>query len=201
MRQRDENKEQAICEKAIEMIVKHGFDGLSMQKLAKAAGVSPATIYIYFKDREDLILQLCVRESQKMIESTFIDFSPEMSFEEGMHQQWKNRATYWIAHPLEAQFLEQAKHTPYGEKAFQNIKREFSSTMGKFLSKAVEEGELIDLPKELFWSIAFAPLYTLIKFHLAGKGMSDVPFVLEDKAMYRALQLVLKALKPIKSSK
>ena len=40
------------------MIVKEGFDGLSMQKLAKAANVSPATIYLYFKNREDLLNQL-----------------------------------------------------------------------------------------------------------------------------------------------
>jgi AcrR family transcriptional regulator len=58
MRTRDENKESAIRQKAIEMIVKKGFDGLSMQKLAKAADVSPATIYIYYKDRDDLIVQL-----------------------------------------------------------------------------------------------------------------------------------------------
>ena len=51
MRIRDEKKESLIKQKAIEMIVKYGFDGLSMQKLAKAAKVSPATIYIYFKDR------------------------------------------------------------------------------------------------------------------------------------------------------
>ena len=57
MRTRDENKEAAIRTKALEMIVKVGLDGLSMQKLAKSANVSPATIYIYFKDREDLILK------------------------------------------------------------------------------------------------------------------------------------------------
>ena len=42
------------------MFVKGGFNGFSMQKLAKAANVSPATIYIYFKDKEDLIQQLYI---------------------------------------------------------------------------------------------------------------------------------------------
>ncbi|MBA4056563.1 MAG: TetR/AcrR family transcriptional regulator, partial [Marivirga sp.] len=60
MRTRDELKEQKIREKAIEMIVNEGFDGLSMQKLAKAANVSPATIYLYFKNREDLLNQLYI---------------------------------------------------------------------------------------------------------------------------------------------
>ena len=55
MRTRDEAKEAAIRKKAMELIVLEGFDGLSMHKLAKSAGVSVATIYIYYKDREDLL--------------------------------------------------------------------------------------------------------------------------------------------------
>ena len=54
MRTRDENKQDLIREKGLEMIVKEGFDGFSMQKLAKAAAVSPATLYIYFKNREEI---------------------------------------------------------------------------------------------------------------------------------------------------
>ncbi|HTB60696.1 MAG TPA: TetR family transcriptional regulator, partial [Polyangia bacterium] len=44
MRARDPRKERAIRAKALDTIVRHGFDGLSMQKLAKEVGVSPATI-------------------------------------------------------------------------------------------------------------------------------------------------------------
>ncbi len=58
MRARDENKERTIKLEAISMIVKEGFDGLSMQKLARAAGISPSTIYIYFESREDLLNKL-----------------------------------------------------------------------------------------------------------------------------------------------
>jgi TetR/AcrR family transcriptional regulator, multidrug resistance operon repressor len=51
MRTRDEQKEITIREKALEMIVEQGFDGFSMQKLAKAAKVSPGTLYIYLFQR------------------------------------------------------------------------------------------------------------------------------------------------------
>lgn len=198
MRIRDENKEQAICEKAIEIVVAKGFDGLSMQKLAKEANVSPATIYIYFKDREDLILQLCMRESKKMVEATFEGFNTEMDFVEGMRLQWKNRAAYWLKNPLSAQFLEQAKHTNYGEQAFEYTKNQFAAAMGKFLRKAVKNGEIVELTTEVFWATAFSPLYTLIKFHLAGKGMAQRPFVLDDNIIDQTLKLVIKALTPTK---
>ena len=113
MRTRDENKELTIREKALEMAVKDGFDGLSMQKLAKAAGVSPATIYIYFKDRDDLILQLWLQEVKKMVDATLEGFDPSMRFDEGLKIQWLNRAKFCMQNPTSMHFLEQIKYSPY----------------------------------------------------------------------------------------
>ena len=47
-----------------------------MQKLAKAAGVSPATIYIYFKNRDDLIVSLFREVQPKMAELTLDGLRP-----------------------------------------------------------------------------------------------------------------------------
>src|SRR4051812_7411017 len=105
MRVKDEHKELTIRQKALEMIVREGFDGFSMQKLAKAADVSPATIYIYFKDKEDLIMQLCREEGGMMTRVTLENFSPDMSFSEGLRVQWMNRAKYCIKNPEKMQFL------------------------------------------------------------------------------------------------
>ena len=88
MRTRDELKENAVKEKALDLFVSEGFDGLSMQKLAKAAGVSPATLYIYYKDRDDLIIQLWEDEMRKMTDATLQDFNPDMSFEEGLKRMF-----------------------------------------------------------------------------------------------------------------
>src|SRR5258707_4504077 len=62
MRTRDENKIEAIYREALKMLVNEGFDRLSMQKLAKMAGGCPATIYIYFSGKEELLLPIHKRE-------------------------------------------------------------------------------------------------------------------------------------------
>ncbi|MGV3559143.1 TetR/AcrR family transcriptional regulator [Larkinella arboricola] len=193
MRLRDESKELAIREKAIEMIVREGFDGLSMQKLAKAAGVSPATIYIYFKDREDLIRQLYYEEMQLMSAETLKGFNPEMHFEEGLRIQWINRVNYCLKYPLRMHFMEQMRHSPFHEKFQGDAKNPFSAVMRVFVSNAIERKELVKLPIEVYWSIAYAPLYQLIKFHQSpGWGK----FTLDENRLDEALKLVLKALKP-----
>src|SRR5690349_23398214 len=149
MRTRDENKEAAIRQKALEMIVDEGFDGLSMQKLAKAAGVSPATIYIYFKDRDDLIVQLWVSEMEKMATSTLKGFDPSMSFEEGLKVQWMNRARYSIENPLSAHFFEQIKYSPYHDICQKKMSNPFQMVMREFVHNAIKRKELVKLPLEV----------------------------------------------------
>ncbi|HEY9006332.1 TetR/AcrR family transcriptional regulator [Ohtaekwangia sp.] len=198
MRTRDENKEQAIRQKAIKMIVDEGFDGLSMQKLAKAAGVSPATIYIYFKDRDDLILQLWIGEMKKMVDAVLKNFDPDASFEEGMRVQWMNRARFLVENPMSMHFMEQVKYSPYHNVSLTKIDSHFKEVMGKFVQNAIRRKELMKLPFEVYWSVAFAPLYQLVKTHISGRGLHGSPekFELDEKTMNLTLKLVIKALKP-----
>src|SRR5882762_7766015 len=166
MRTRDESKEKAIRQKALQMTVKEGFDGLSMQKLAKAAGVSPATIYIYFEDRDDLIMKIFEDLMGRMAEITMKDFSPDMTFEEGLSIQWRNRAEFFTKYPLEVQFMEQMRHSPFNKKCMPLQMKLFKESMGKFVENAIKRKELMPLPFEVYWSIAFSPLYQLVKFHV-----------------------------------
>lgn len=196
MRQKDENKEQAIRQKALEMIVRYGLDGLSMQKLAKAANVSPATIYLYFKNREDLILQLYITTSSAMVNATLENFDASLPFSEGLRIQWLNRAKYCMEHPIEMQFLEHIRHSHVDGKAVPMLNPAFYEAMKAFVTKAIERKELVKVPVEVYWSVAFAPLYNLVKFHATGKSMSGKPFTFTEEAMMQTLELVLKALKP-----
>jgi AcrR family transcriptional regulator len=203
MRTRDASKQDLIRRKALEMLVRDGLDGFSMQKLARASRVSPATLYIYFKDRDDLIFQLYKENFEEMTEESLNGFDPQSSFADGLRVQWKNRARYCLAHPLEAQFLEQVRHSPYFENFFSRIDSKFSEQMSLFARTAIARKELVPMSREMFWSLAYAPLYQMIKFHQNGFGFrppawkaGEKKFALDDQVLEAALRLVLKAFKP-----
>jgi len=196
MRLKDVNKETAVRKKTIEIIVKDGVDGLSMQKLAKAAKVSPATIYLYFKNRDDLITQVYLDVTRKMIEASLKKFEPEMHLAEGLRVQWANRARFCMRYPRESQFLEQLQHTPFHSKAIQAESAAFGEVMRKFITRAIERKEMIPFPSfEVFWAVVYAPLYLLVRFHQQGHGFNK-KFVLTDEKMRQTLALVIKALTP-----
>lgn len=58
MRTKDENKIKAIKEAVIALCEADGFTNLTTAKVAKRAGVSPATIYLYYQDKTDLLSRL-----------------------------------------------------------------------------------------------------------------------------------------------
>jgi hypothetical protein len=74
----------------------------------------------------------------------------------------------------------------------------FLKAMSQFVHNAINRKEVVKLQIEVYWSVAFAPLYQLVKMHMSGRGLRGGPekFVLTDKIMNQTLKLVLKALKP-----
>ena len=196
MRPRDENKELLIRQKAIEIIVNNGIDGFSINKLAKAADVSPATIYIYYKDKDDLITRLCIDVANKMLEYSLADFSPEMDFAVGLKVQWKNRMDYFIKFPTEMEFIEIMRYTQYYNEASKALTVNFGTVLGPFMENSIKKKQVVSLPFEVYWSIAYAPLYQLMKYHHQGSSHVNNTFELNEELSMQTLELVLKALKP-----
>ncbi|MFZ5816119.1 MAG: TetR/AcrR family transcriptional regulator [Bacillota bacterium] len=67
--QRSEETKRAILEAARELFAARGFDAVTMREIAKAAGCSHTTIYIYFKDKEALLHQLAMGPLQALREA------------------------------------------------------------------------------------------------------------------------------------
>jgi TetR/AcrR family transcriptional repressor of multidrug resistance operon len=202
MRTRDINKEQLVKQKAIEIIVKHGLEGFTINKLAKACGISVGTPYVYYKDKDDLILKIVLEEGAKMEEAMNKNFDPEASLEEGLRIQWQNRFNYMIENPLLGQFFDQISSSSYHQQFLEMFNNDsggflagFKENMGRFIINNVKRGDMVDLPFEIYWSVAFGPLYTLMRFHDRGRSVTGAPFEINEELVWLTFDRVIKALK------
>ena len=197
MRIRDIDKEQLVVAKAIELIAVDGFQGFSMNKLAKSCSISVATLYIYYKDKDDLIKKIGGEIFYDFFSSTTAGFSPDMSFEAGLWKQWQNRASFALENPVEVKCFEAMKHTRYAECIMKGGSlSHFKELLETFTKNAIINKELIEFPLDVFWSVAYGPLYTMLNFHREGKALGGKPFVLTEEKMKLAFESVIKALTP-----
>lgn len=58
---------EAIFEAAREVFVASGYEGTSIRKVASKAGYSHGTIYLYFRDKDDLLLQLSEEHFRQLL--------------------------------------------------------------------------------------------------------------------------------------
>ncbi len=196
MRTRNADKVELVKQKTIELLVADGFEGFSVNKLAKACGISVATLYIYYHDKDDLVTQVAIEEGRRMTQAMLKDFDPEASFEDGLRQQWKSRAAFTLANPVTNAFFEQLRGSSYHQKTIEVINEDFKEAMSRFLTKAIDNGEMMPLRLEVYWSLAFAPLYNLLRFHQEGRSIGGHLFEFNDEILWQTFDLVIKALTP-----
>ena len=194
MRTRNIDKENLVKQKSIELIVKEGLEGFSMNKLSKACKISVATLYIYYKDRDDLIIKIACEEGKRMSDTMMSEFDCEANFEEGLRAQWESRYKFLINKPLLNSFFDQLQSSTY-QQQFAEATNGYKDMVTRFVQNAINRGEIDDLPLEVYWAIAFAPLYTLITFHHKGQSPAGGPFKMTDKLLWQTFDLVIKALK------
>lgn len=195
MRPRDLHKETLVKQKTIELIVTDGLESFSMNKLAKACDISVATLYIYYKHKDDLINQIAAEEGQKMAATMTNGLMPDTSFEDGLRIQWKNRYAHSVGNPLSMSFFEQIRNSSYQEEFQKVMRKGMESVLGDFMHRAMKKGEINKMPFEVYWSLAFSPLYALIRFSNEGRSVGGRPFKMTDELMWQTFDLVIKALK------
>ncbi|MGV6987922.1 TetR/AcrR family transcriptional regulator [Testudinibacter sp. P80/BLE/0925] len=85
---------------ATEMLMaEQGLHALSMQKIAKAAGISVGTIYIYFKNKDELLRELAKYLFARVDELLAKNLDPQAPLFDQYRQMWWNFWNFFNQNP------------------------------------------------------------------------------------------------------
>ncbi len=172
VRHKDDNKQQAISDAAIELITANGFADTSMSKIAKAANVSPATIYVYFVNKEELINKIYLFVKQEMSAALLRGVTANLSVAEAFKIIWNNFYDYALGNPVRFAFTEQFANSPLVEGCKTESMNYFQPLHALF-ERGKTEKVFKDISLEIFIAFTFAPLTGLIKEHFGGVIVLD----------------------------
>lgn len=168
MRLRDKKKYNAIVKSSIRLINKLGFSGISMAKISIEAKVSPATIYIYFENKEDLFIKIYIDIRKKMSQAAMNELDGNKNIEEQLKLIWNNYLTYALLHIDFFIYRENFERTTMMKKVQLND-FELFNYITDMIQRGIDENCIKNLNSTLLTTFAFTPIVTLIKLHFEGR--------------------------------
>ena len=189
MRQKDENKQDAIIKATIKLVNEIGFVASSVSKIAKEANVSPATIYIYYKNKEDMLVSTYIDIKQKFSVAILRDFDSTLPIRDIFRKIWINAFEYTSKYPDYFQFTEQFSNSPYGLLVNKNEVEKYFEPIIKILQKGIEQKIIKDVSLELLAVYMFYPV-----IHLSNQRLCE-HFVANKDNIETAFTLAWDAIK------
>lgn len=190
MRVRDEDKIPRIYKAAIKVINRDGFEGSAISKIASEAGVSPATIYLYFENKEDMIKKLFIHVKERMGHSYFAE-GMEMTVAKGTFRSiYLNHYQYIIDNLEEYVFLENYSNSPLFEHVEKTYRMDFCPVFESLFIRSKNEKLLWPIENDIIYSLLFSPLSYLVKKSKADKtSLSTKDLVDIFEASWRAISI------------
>ena len=113
MRTKDDQKKEALFKATIKLVNEIGFAASSVSKIAREANVSPSTIYVFFKNKEDLLISTYLEIKHKLAVTLRDDFNENLPIRDIIRGAWFSVFNF-VSNNLEAyDYMEQFANSPY----------------------------------------------------------------------------------------
>ncbi|AIQ16426.1 hypothetical protein H70357_06870 [Paenibacillus sp. FSL H7-0357] len=143
-KQLKEHRVESLLMAAVEEFLEKGYDGASVDAIAKRAGVSKGGFYHHFPNKEVLLMEANQKLSEPIMEMAEKAYS-NSSVMDGLRQYIKEYLNYWASRPRELSFFFLSMSKALQAPALMEYYREYVNQSTAFFvgmfQKAVESGE------------------------------------------------------------
>jgi AcrR family transcriptional regulator len=169
MRHKDELKQDALFRATVKIVNEIGFAASSVAKIAKEAGVSPATIYIYYENKEDLLVSTFMAIKKRIGDVMVKGLDESKPVRDNYRTIWINLFEYAVKHGDEILYKVQFENSPYASLPdMDEILKSFEPVY-QFIQKSIEQKIIKNADPAVLNAFFYAPIVTLTTSRLLGE--------------------------------
>lgn len=161
MRTKDDKKQEALFLATIKLVNEIGFAASSVSKIAKEAKVSPATLYIYFKNKEDLLISTYLEIKMSMGAAMLEGFDSGLPYYDIFRRLWFNTFKYASTYKDEFRYTEQFANSPYSDLVDRMKVQERFAPILEAIQQGIEQKVLKNVSLDVFGAFMFYPVMVL----------------------------------------
>ncbi|MBU2905504.1 TetR/AcrR family transcriptional regulator [Arenibacter algicola] len=166
--QKSIEKRNALVKATINLVNNNGFHATPMSKIAKMANVSPATIYLYFDNKQDLINKVYIEVKAAYTAYVFKNFTSDIPVSKGFEIIWKRIADFKLKEVEEALFLAQCDNTPMIDESSRQEGLKHLQPLLDLWERGKKEGIIKPLSPYLLYAYSINPLSFLMVMQQRG---------------------------------
>ena len=160
--QKSIEKRTALLKATLSLVNNGGIQSASMAKVAKIANVSPATIYLFFESKQELVNQLYLDVKGLFAEAAFREQKSVDEVKKSFEKIWIAMAAFKLEHKEEASFLSQCDNTPMIDEETRQEGLKYLSPLFELWSKGIKEGIIKDISPYLLYAFTIYPMAFLM---------------------------------------
>ncbi|PBJ09317.1 TetR/AcrR family transcriptional regulator [Flavobacterium sp. ACN6] len=140
MRPLDPDKRQKILKSVFVLTGKQGLASVTISGISKIAGIATGTLYIYFKNKEEVVQLAYATVEDKMTQAMYRDFDINVPIKESLKQIYINMLNYRLNNYDETVFIDQYQQSGYIQLNFTKQLLEYEK-QNKPLYDLLEKGQ------------------------------------------------------------
>ncbi|HPN39797.1 MAG TPA: TetR/AcrR family transcriptional regulator [Melioribacteraceae bacterium] len=161
MRIKDESKQKAIINATVKLVNEIGFAACSVSKIADLANVSPATIYIYYKNKEDLLISTFIEIKKMLSETLLVNFDKNRPFRDILKTFWDNGFRFSAKYHDLYLYMEQFANSAFNDLVNHDEIDKHFAPFFEVLKRGIEQKVIKDVPFEMLTAFIFYPMMIL----------------------------------------
>ncbi|WP_134684738.1 TetR/AcrR family transcriptional regulator [Brevibacillus migulae] len=154
-------KYQAIIEAAVTVIAKHGYHNAQVSRIAKEAKVADGTIYLYFENKDDILISLFEEKMGQFIETCRGRIAEADTLEQKLYVLVKSHLGQLAQDPDMAKVtqIELRQSNPEVSKAIMEVVKHYFDLIDEVIVAGIEEGAFRpDIDKRIARMMIFGTL-------------------------------------------
>jgi AcrR family transcriptional regulator len=100
LRERRKNeRRRRVLEAAREVFLEHGYENATTREIATRAGVAVGTVFVYARDKRDLLMTIVNDDLEAITEESFANLDRSLPFIDQLIVLFEPRYRYWVRDP------------------------------------------------------------------------------------------------------
>jgi hypothetical protein len=187
MRKKDDEKQKSIKNAVIKLILAEGFHGTSMSKIAKEAGVSPATVYIYYENKDMMLKDIYLEYSEENFDYLLSKINKDMDGKALIETLILSYFYYIQDHKEEFHFVEQFSGCP--ALANQCGVKKAKCSLYSFFEEMKSKKVIKDFCNDNILAVMFSPVKEIATKHFdceeqRSKALGEIIEIIQNAILF-----------------